>query len=109
MERRMLVSLRGTVTLYTTSSQGSLNLMDKSSSFILHQPPCCHRIAHSCQLCEPTPFAVIQKLEQEASAQFVDPESDIAVNHIQAVKTPQKVRCLPCEMLYKLGKSCNIT
>ena len=38
MERRMLVSLRGTVTLYTTSSQGSLNLMDKSSSsfFISH-------------------------------------------------------------------------
>ena len=91
MARHMLVSLRGTVTLwYTTSSQGRLNLnYGQVQFFLLHEPPCSHRIVRSCQLCKPAPFALIQRLEPEASIQFVDPESNITVNHIEAVKKPR--------------------
>jgi len=58
--------------------------------FLLHQPPCSHRPLHPCQLCEGTPFAVIWKLEPEPSVQFADSESEITLNHIQAVKKPQE-------------------
>ena len=83
------VSKRNSYTVVYNKQPGQVESYGHVQFFILHQPPCCHRIAHSCQLCVPTPFAVIQRLEREASAQFVDPESDIAVNHIEAVKKPQ--------------------
>ena len=54
--------------------------------FLLDQPPCSHRPLHPCQLCEGTPFGVIWKLEPEPAVQFADNESEITLNHIQAVK-----------------------
>ena len=57
--------------------------------FLLHQPHCHHGKEHSCEFCKAAPFAVIHRLEPEMSLQFADPESDITVNHIQAVKKPQ--------------------
>lgn len=57
--------------------------------FLLHRPPCTHQLPHFCQLCKETPFAVIYRLEPEETVQFADCESEITLNHIQAVKKPR--------------------
>ena len=83
------VSKRNSYTVVYNKQPGQVESYGQVQFFLLHEPPCSHRIVRSCQLCKPAPFAVIQRLEPEASIQFVDPESNITVNHIQAVKKPR--------------------
>ena len=83
------VSKRNSYTVVYNKQPGQVESYGQVQFFLLHEPPCSHRIVRSCQLCKPAPFAVIERLEPGASTQFVDPESNITVNHIQAVKKPR--------------------
>jgi len=80
---------RNSYTVVFKESGDQLESYGQIQFYLLHQPPCSHPPFHTCACCKATPFAVIWRLEPEGSVQFADCESDITLNHIQAVKKPR--------------------
>ncbi|KAJ7373292.1 hypothetical protein OS493_012883 [Desmophyllum pertusum] len=85
------VSKRNSYTVVYKKREDQVEYYGQIQFFLLHQPPPCeHGPLHlSCQSCKETSLAVIWRLEPEITVQFADCESEITVNHIQAVKKPR--------------------